>query len=167
MKAAAIAVLAAALPLALSACLGSGEAGAPPAAVDCAELSDSVFPGVDSAAAPMYKVIAPNGGETFKVGETMRVLVAGAGSVATSQVRIFRISRGGSDFADLPGLPSSSFDPRKQCEFTVAVPESLSSGAGAGGKFSLVSDSLRLSISHYSLGADYFDFSDSLFRVIK
>jgi hypothetical protein len=127
-----------------------------------------VFPGMDSTDVPTYKVITPNGGETFKVGGTMRVLVTGAGAVGTSNIRFYRISRAGSDYADLPGLPpSASFDPRKECEFTFTIPESLSAGSGAGTKFSLVSDSLRISILHYSLGADYFDYSDSLFRVTE
>lgn len=156
---------AAALPLAVLSCLGSGEEGGGPKPLSCADLSDSVFPGVDSLADPRYQVITPNGGETYKVGDTMRVVITGAGDVAESGVRIFRISLAGSDFGPLPGLPSASIDPRKQCEFSFVVPESLASGSG--GKFSLVSDSLRISVYHYSLGADHFDFSDSLFRVVK
>jgi hypothetical protein len=159
---------AALLSLSLWSCFGSdgGSTGPQPSAY-CAEISDSIFPGADSLGPPMYQVISPNGGETFKVGGTMRVVVTGGANVATSVVEIWRFSHAGNQFAKLPGSPGTSFDPRKDCQFTFTVPESLASGAGSGGKFSLVSDSLKIRVAHYSDGANSFDFSDALFGVAK
>ena len=113
--------------------------------------------------APLYKVINPNGGESFIVGDTLRVVIAGADAPATA-LEIWRFRESGNFDARLPGVPSRSFDAGVKCEFRFAIPESLYSNFGDA--FSLDTDSLRIRVADYNNGAIQ-DFSDGFFRIRK
>jgi hypothetical protein len=150
------------IPLFLPSC-DKNPAANGPGKLTCAELSDSVFAGADSSGPPQYKVLDPNGGETFRVGQTLTVRVAGL-NATESILEIWRFSPAGNQHARLPGSPDTSFNPRERCEFSFTVPESLATGTGSA-KFSLVSDSLKIRVAHYFDGANRFDYSDSLFGI--
>lgn len=160
--AAAAFVLSAALPLV--SCSGEDAGGpAPVPAVSCPELADSLFPAAEQTSLPRFKVIAPDGGETFRVGEEMRVIVSGADYTSALVDLVVFGAAGGS--ARVPGFPPrEAIDPRERCEFRFAVPESVVTTLGK--TISLVSDSVKVRISDYTL-PDIFDYSDGFFAVTR
>jgi hypothetical protein len=153
-------VLFAAIPLV--SCQGEDAGGpAPEPAVSCPDLADSLFPADESTGLPRFKVIAPDGGETFKTGEEMRVIVSGADYTSALVDLVVFGTAGGS--ARVPGFPPrEAIDPRERCEFRFAVPESVTTTSGR--TISLVSDSVKVRISDYTL-PDVFDYSDGFFAV--
>lgn len=148
--------------LALWGCEGGGTGGPPPGTPrDCAALSDSLFPDSLSTGVAVFRVVEPNGGR-FKVGSRMTVVVAGADY--TSALVDLVVSGAGGGVVRVPGFPlNGSIDPRVQCEFAFAVPESAATESGR--RISLVSDSVKVRVSDYHDRLS-FDYSDSLLAII-
>lgn len=147
--------------VALGGCEGGGTGGPPPApALDCAALSDSLFPESARTGVAVFKVVAPNGG-SFRIGSEMRVVVSGA-DFTSAVVDLVVTGRG---VVRVPGFPANgSIDLRDRCEFVFAVPESATTSQNR--RVSLVSDSVKVRVSDY-IDATASDFSDSAFAIVR
>ncbi len=146
--------------LSIAAC-NSGTSAAPKEA-SCPELGNQVF--LDSTEQGHYRVISPNGGEVFKVGDTLEVVVASGVNDSEALVQLAVTVNGTLKRVILPGLPPRSVNPRAKCRIRFPIPDSLE--AGFGSKFSLVSDSVRIRIAWYN-NESYQDFSDGYFRITR
>lgn len=148
------------VPLSLSSC-DSGADAPDDAALSCPELGAKHFgrPGDDG----HYQVIAPNGGEAFHVGDSLRVLAASGqnDSEAVLELAVFR--DGKSTFVAVPGTPRTSIDLRAKCHWDFLIPDS----AGASGRrVSLVSDSVKIRVARYNQEGFVYDYSDAFFSIL-
>jgi hypothetical protein len=153
-------VLAGASALFLASC-DSGADAPDDAALSCPELGAKHFgKPVDDG---HYQVISPNGGEAFRIGDSLRVLAASGqnDSEAVLELAVFR--DGKSTFVAVPGTPRSSIDLRAKCHWNFLIPDS----AGASGrKVSLVSDSLKIRVARYGQEGFVYDYSDAFFSIL-
>lgn len=134
----------------------------PDPVVDCAELSDSLFPAAQRTGLAAFKVVAPDGG-SFKVGTKMKVLVSGVDYTSALVDLVVFGAAGGR--GRLPGFPArEGIKPRETCEFGFTVPESLTTLQGK--RISLVSDSVKVLISDYT-DPQSLDYSDAFFSVTR
>lgn len=152
----------------LAACLilacdpGSGGKPVPYPVINCAELSDSLFPVAQRSGLAAFKVAAPDGG-SYKVGTEMRVIVSGVDYTSALVDLVVFGPAGGR--GRLPGFPArEGIKPRETCEFRFAVPESLTTLQGK--RISLVSDSVKVLISDYT-DPQSLDYSDAFFSVTR
>lgn len=129
---------------------------------DCADLSAATFR--DSTGDDHYKVISPNGGEVFRVGDTMKVIVTSGANDSEGLLEIILFREGRSRALAMPGLPRNAIDPRKDCTWRFSIPDSLSS---TGGRVSLVSDSVKIRLAKYSQVGSVADFSDGFFSIVS
>jgi hypothetical protein len=154
------AVVAACAAAWLAACVAGNSA--PAKEPSCSELGTGVF--LDSADQGHYRVIAPNGGESYHVGDTLEVVVASGVNDSEALIQLAVTVNGVIRQVQLPGLPPRAINPRAQCRIRFRIPDSL--GTGTGARFSLVSDSVRIRISWYSFDSVR-DFSDGYFRITR
>ncbi|MDB5104786.1 MAG: hypothetical protein JWP91_2475 [Fibrobacteres bacterium] len=148
-----------ALVLAAACDPGAGPKGDGP--VGCADLSSRNFG--DSTGDGHYRVVSPNGGETFKVGDSLRILFT-SGAQDSEAVVYLSITRNGSTSSvAVPGSPSSNIDPRTRCSMTFLVPDSIR--AASGRKIPMASDSVRIRIAKYNFET-ISDYSDGFFRIL-
>lgn len=139
----------------------SGPGDGPQPDPDCADLSAATFR--DSTGNDHYKVISPNGGESFRVGDTMKVIVTSGVNDNEGLLELILFRDGRSRALAMPGLPRNAIDPRKDCVWRFQVPDSLGS---AGGMVSLVSDSVKVRLAKYSQVGSVSDFSDGFFSIL-
>ncbi len=132
-----------------------------PETLSCADLSARTFG--DSAGEDHYRVIAPNGGEAFHVGDSLTVaMTSGASdSEAVLELAVFRDGR--SAFVAVPGTPRTRIDPRSQCRWKFLIPDSL---GAVGRSISMVSDSIKVRVSKYNQSGLVYDYSDAFFRIL-
>lgn len=129
----------------------------------CAELSDSLFPDTLRNGLAQFKVVTPNGGSSFKVGQEMRVVVGGADYTSALVDLVVFGANGGA--ARVPGFPATNgIKPHEKCEWRFAVPESVTTVQNK--RIALVSDSVKVKITDYSDG-ESFDYSDAFFSVSR
>jgi hypothetical protein len=156
----AVMLLAAGLMLSLSSC-DSGTEAPGDAALSCPELGAKHFgsPTDDG----HYQVIAPNGGESFRIGDSLRVIAAGGihDSEAVLELAVFR--GGKSTFVAVPGTPRSSIDLRSRCHWDFLIPDSAGT---VGRRVSLVSDSLKIRVARYGQEGFVYDYSDAFFNIV-
>ena len=148
------------LSLSLSSC-DSGTDAPGDAAMSCPDLGAKYFgkPADDG----HYQVIAPNGGETFHVGDSLQVLAA-SGQNDSEAVLELAVFRGGkSTFVALPGTPRSSIDLRAKCHWDFVIPDSAGT---TGRRVSLVSDSLKIRVARYGQEGFVYDYSDAFFSIL-
>lgn len=147
----------------LAACQdGGGNGPAPDKPVDCAALSDSLFPAAQRDGVARFKVIRPDGG-SFKVGSEMKVTVSGIDY--TSALVDLVVSGPGGGAARIPGFPANGgIKPRERCEFAFAVPETVTTLQGR--RMALVSDSVKVRIADYTDPLS-FDYSDAFLSVSR
>lgn len=130
--------------------------------LSCADLGSRTFR--DSVGDGFYRVIAPNGGESFRIGDSLRVRVT-SGALDSEAVLYLAVTANGTTSSIiLPGTPRTNIDPRSRCDWAFRIPDSLR--AASGRNISLVSDSLRIRIAKYSFES-VSDYSDGFFRVTK
>ena len=128
----------------------------------CAELGSKYF--LDSSDQGHYRIVSPNGGESFKVGDTVKVVVASGVSDSEALIQLAVTVKGSLRIVALPGLANHSINTRTQCRMDFVIPDSVESGFGS--RFSLVSDSVRIRIAWYNHDT-YRDYSDGYFRIAE
>ncbi|MDQ3002955.1 MAG: hypothetical protein M3Y08_17045 [Fibrobacterota bacterium] len=139
----------------------SGSTGlAPDGQLTCPELSSKYFR--DSTGDGHYRVVSPNGGESFKVGDSLKVRVTSGGNDSEAVVYLAITRNGTLTTVILPGSPSGNIDPRNRCTLAFLVPDSVRGTSGK--KVPLVSDSVRIRIAKYNFET-ISDYSDGYFRV--
>ena len=125
----------------------------------CADLGSSLA--ADSGTShPAFRVIRPNGGEVYHVGDTLHVRVTGNLNLNNAQVKVF-VGVPGNLLGDLVPGSAGSRNVFQDCDIAFAIPSVLGVGA-----IPLVSDFVRIRIEDYVNGPFYFDFSDTYFRIL-
>jgi hypothetical protein len=130
------------------------------AEASCPELGDAAFP--DSTDQGHYRVISPNGGESYHIGDTLEVVIASGVNDSEALIQLAVTSNGVIRQVLLPGLPPRAINPRAQCRLRFRIPDSV--GTGIGSRFPLVSDSVRIRVAWYNQES-YRDFSDGYFKI--
>jgi hypothetical protein len=145
-------------PLALMHC---GEDTAGPKS--CEDIGDEATRSAPNQDEPAFKVISPNGGEHWKVGDSVTVRL-GANSKGTSALA-YLVVKGpaGTRRLRLPGTSATNdINPRTTCEVSFRIPATLTEGGIA---YSLVSDTVKVRLAAYNLETLYFDESDAPFSI--
>jgi hypothetical protein len=138
----------------------SDDGGSEPSAANCPDLSSKYFR--DSIGDGFYRVLSPNGGETFKVGDSLRVQVT-SGALDSEAVIYLAVTRNGlTSSMILPGTPQGNVDPRNHCSWSFLIPDSLRLISGK--KIPSASDSVRVRIAKYNFES-ISDYSDGYFRI--
>ncbi len=147
--------------LLLLACLKSPSSPGPVVGKTCREISDSVFP--VSTGEPQFRVLTPNGGESFHVGEKMQVLLTSHEN-SSALVRLVIWSNGLSTKVLLPDLPSKSINLLDRCDLSFIIPDSIPTGLGK--TISMVSDSIKILVADYDNETLFNDYSNGFFRIL-
>lgn len=145
-------------PLALLHC---GEETAGPKS--CEEIGDEATRSAPNQDEPAFKVISPDGGEHYKVGDSITVRLA-ANSKGTSAMAYLVVKNpAGTRRLRLPGTSATnSMNPRTACEVSFRIPGTITEGGTA---HSLVSDSVKVRVAAYNLESLFFDESDASFSI--
>ena len=153
-------LLLAGLALAL---IGCGEEAAGPSR-SCAEIGDEATRAAGSDL-PAFKVLSPNGGESYRVGDSVTVQLGANAEGRSAMVYLMVGGAEGPRRVRLPGTPAGrDLDPRVDCRVTFRIPESVTEG---GVEVSLVSDAVKVRIAAYNSETLYFDESDGAFRIAR
>jgi len=124
----------------------------------CADLGSSLA--ADSGTShPAFRVIRPNGGEVYHVGDTLHVRVTGNLNQSNALIKLFVGTVGNVRNDVVPGQTTSR-NVFQDCDIAFAIPATL--GAGA---ISLVSDSVKIRVEEYNQGVFFYDFSDAYFQI--
>lgn len=124
----------------------------------CAELGDSLAAAAGVSAAS-YLVVRPNGGETYRVGDTLRVRASGNIDAANASLYLQignRLVR--------PASLSGNLNLRANCDMAFVIPDSLQTVFAPVTMISLVSDSVKVRVESYSDNTRR-DVSDNVFRI--
>ncbi|MBD3393943.1 MAG: hypothetical protein GF418_17545 [Chitinivibrionales bacterium] len=108
---------------------------------------------------PGFRVVAPNGGEVFAVGDTMRVrLTADQSARASVELQL----EGGLICVPFPGV-SQSVEPTVDSVLTWCIGDSVAAGEQS---FSAISASCAIVVRDYGMPDTYFDRSDGFFSIV-
>jgi hypothetical protein len=139
----------------------------PPDSIIPADWPAVYFTGKDSISPldPQYRVIRPNGGEQFSVGQACTVTVTSRRD-ANAGIRL-KIDKGKYSIV-LPGM-TASINPRSDSTFIFTIPDSFTivQGGGQTIKVPSVSDSCSICVLDYTPSTGFFDCSDSFFSIKK
>lgn len=129
----------------------------------CAERGDRVTAGA-SEAEPAFKVVSPDGGESFKVGDSITVRL-GANSKGTSALAYLIIRTPVSVVRlRLPGTPATrDMNPRTDCDVSFRIPATI---VESGAAISLVSSEVKIRVAAYNSETLYNDESDGFFSIL-
>ena len=124
----------------------------------CSELGDSLIAAA-GISVPAYKVISPNGGEVYHVGDTLRIRTAGNKNESNASLylqigtKVFR-----------PTGLTGNLNVYSNCDMAFAIPESLMTAYAPVAMTSLISDSVKVRVESYSNNI-YRDLSDNYFQI--
>ena len=129
----------------------------------CSELGDSLIAAA-GISVPAYKVISPNGGEVYHVGDTLHIRATGNLKTGNNDVVELKFrTAAGIKFVEVPHGTSGSVNLYNNCDMAFAIPDSLPSLFGSG-KVALVSDSVKVLVQNYTDNT-YRDTSDGYFQI--
>jgi hypothetical protein len=124
----------------------------------CSELGDSLA-SANGASPASYRVISPNGGETFRVGDSLRIRAAGNINAANASLYL----QIGTRLVRPPGL-TGNLNVYSNCDMVFVIPDSLQTVYAPVAMISLVSDSVKIRVESYSENIRN-DLSDGHFRI--
>ena len=124
----------------------------------CPELGDSLAAAVGSAT-PAYRVVRPNGGENYRVGDSLRIRATGNINAANASLYL----RIGTKLVRPPGL-SGNLNLYSNCDMVFVIPDSLQTVFSPITMISLVSDSVKVRVESYSDNLRR-DTSDAFFSI--
>ncbi len=130
-------------------------------AASCSDLTARFFK--DSADQGHYRVVAPNGGQSYKVGDSVKVTLASGLGDGEALVQLDVTVNGSFKRGVLPGFPNKAVDTRDKCHLGFRIPDSLTVNSG---RIALVSDSVRIRVAWYN-HEDFQDFSDGYIKIGK
>jgi len=137
----------------------------PPDSIIPADWPAVYFTGTDTGNAidPQYRVIRPNGGEQFSVGQACTVTVTSRRD-ANAGIRL-KLEKGKYSLL-LPGM-TTSINPRVDSTFIFTIPDSFTIVQGGGQivKVSSVSDSCSICVLDYTPSTGFHDCSDNFFSI--
>ncbi len=135
---------------------GSVDTGSAYIDPSCTTTVDTVNPNLN-AHNPLYRVVRPNGGEIFYVGQACTVTVS---SVREGQAKLELEIDAGKVQALLPGF-LHSINPQTDSVFIFQIPDSINY---SGQMISTISSQCRILIMDYS-NSSFFDKSDNYFEI--
>jgi hypothetical protein len=110
---------------------------------------------------PAYRVMSPNGGETFTTGDTLKIKVIAADDEKDAQIEIRFVDQAGTIRLALWPGQTQSLNLHEQCEFSTVIPDSILAGSA---KVRLISDKVKIRVSNYSTSS-FRDESDTTFTI--
>jgi hypothetical protein len=126
----------------------------------CLELGDSLKQAVGSDRSA-FKVIAPNGGETYHIGDSINIRATSNVNESNALLEIVFTQPG-----DLPNIfvlnANTNMNLYAQCDIPFVIPDSLTY---RNRKFSTVGDSIKVRASDYN-ASNQRDLSDGYFRIL-
>ena len=131
----------------------------PPTEKTCAELGDSLAASAGTST-PAYRVVRPNGNETYHVGDSLRIRATGNINAANASLYLqigTRLVR--------PASLSGNLNLYANCDMVFVIPDSLQTTFSPVMKISLVSDSVKVRAESYSDNTRR-DVSDANFRIL-
>jgi hypothetical protein len=142
--------------------LRCGEAGST-GPQSCEEIGDQATASAANQDEPAFKIISPNGGEVYAVGDSITVRL-GANARGTSALVYLVVKSGGrTKRLRMPGTPDSrDLNPRTSCEVSFRIPPAIRE---SGLENSLVSDEVKVRVGAYNNETLFFDESDGFFRI--
>lgn len=149
------------LVLALFACDKAPSGPPDPAQSSCSDLTARYFK--DSSDQGLYRVVSPNGGESFHTGDSLVVTLASGKNDGEALVQLEVRTGGVSRRGSLPGFANKAVDTRVNCHLGFRIPDSLTVSSG---RIALVADSVRIRVAWYP-HEEFQDFSDGYFRIGK
>jgi hypothetical protein len=147
-----------AMALALTACNEKSNP-MPSTEKTCAELGDSLAAAAGSTTAS-YKVIRPNGGESYRVGDSLRIRATGNINAANASLYLLI----GASKLVRPASLSGNLNLYSNCDMVFVIPDSLQTTYSPVTMISLVSDSVKIRVESYSFNSRN-DLSDGYFRI--
>jgi hypothetical protein len=124
----------------------------------CPELGDSLAAAVGGSTAA-YRVVSPNGGETYRVGDSLRIRAVGNINAANASLYL----QIGSRLVRPPGL-TGNLNVYGDCDMAFVIPDSLQTVFAPVAMISLVSDSVKIRVESYSDNTRR-DLSDGNFQI--
>jgi hypothetical protein len=138
---------------------GSDSTG-PDSSKTCRELGAELR-AANSGSDPVYKDLSPNGGESFKVGDTLKIKVIAANGESDALIRLrVEDNQGGPETAVWPGQ-TEGFNLQDSCEFSLVLPDTLSAGSR---RVNLISSKVKIQVENYQSSL-IFDRSDDYFSI--
>jgi len=132
----------------------------------CLDLGKNFYHDTVSNGEAHYHVLAPNGGETYHLGDTLRVTVAAKDDSEAVAYMVLK-SAGKLYKFILPGAPKNkSFNPLSKCDLSFVIPDSINAGL-AGANISIISDSVKVMVAKYNSETLFYDYSDQYFKIVK
>lgn len=125
----------------------------------CTELGDSLAAAEGSTVAA-YKVVRPNGGESYRVGDSLRIRASGNINAANASLYLLI----GASKLVRPATLNGNLNLYANCDMVFVIPDSLQTTFAPVTMVSLVSDSVRIRVESYSMSSRN-DLSDGLFRI--
>jgi hypothetical protein len=130
----------------------------------CSDIGDDATRSAANPSEPAFKVIFPNGGETFTVGDSITVRVGSNAAGNSALVYLVVKTPALTKRLRMPGTPSgSSLNPRTTCEISFRIPASITETDGTA--YSLVSDDVKVRIAAYNSESLFNDESDASFII--
>lgn len=130
----------------------------------CAELGSELDKSKASGVAKAFKVIKPNGGESFKVGDSLKIRVISSENEKNALIKIRVVTPDGIQSVTWPGQTESR-NLHSACDFAIVIPDSLTAAVG-GKRFSVISSDVKIRVEDYQQGSLYFDLSDAPFGIM-
>jgi hypothetical protein len=130
----------------------------------CAELGSELDKSKPAGIAKAFKVVKPNGGESFKVGDRLKIRVISSENEKNALIKIRIVTPDGIESVVWPAQ-TGSLNLHTACDFAIAIPDSLTAATG-GKKFSVVSNDVKIRVEDYHQGSLYFDLSDAAFGIM-
>jgi hypothetical protein len=132
--------------------------------LSCADLGDDATRSAANQGEPSFKVIYPDGGETFTVGDSITVRVGSNAAGNSALVYLVVKTPALTKRLRMPGTPSgSSLNPRTTCEISFRIPTGITETDGT--VYSLVSDDVKVRIAAYNSESLFNDESDASFII--
>ncbi len=144
--------------------LACSQTTGPAAEKSCPDLGDSVAQANPNDPYPVFKVIQPNGGEIFKVGDTLHVRVTESLDDSNAAVTLKIKTPSGYKIVLIPPGTAGNLNVYRHCDLVFAIPDSLLSHYAPADSVGLVSDSVQVEVSDYN-NALYNDVSDEFFSI--
>lgn len=129
----------------------------------CQEIGDDATRSAQNQDEPVFKVLSPNGGEHWRVGDSVTVRI-GANSKGNSALVYLMVRRqGATRRLRLPGTPAGhDVNPRTDCALSFVVPAAITEGGVA---YPVVSDTVKVRVAAYNAETLYSDESDAPFGI--
>lgn len=110
---------------------------------------------------PIYRVVYPNGGESFKAGSEITVVITSKKPGRCTVNLAFFKDGVLHELQEIPDAPRYGLDPQQECSFAFKIPAQFPDG------FAAVSSQVKVRVADYELSDYYSDESDGYFSIAE